>query len=782
MCREGDRGQRHCSEECQRARRRERLAATLLALSLAACGGEPEVDPWELHRALQLARTIELAAPEGPVTEAAARAAARIGRSGLYEVELTAPTAGGRGDRPRILVGGPDTPGMRALLDQLGLRAGADRFETAGGAPPFDAFVATLADPARAGLPITVACALEEGAVAPWVERVSPAWRPSLCAWREGASVLEVDLSVDGSALPGTERRFERSPDGEHTFELEGLLVHGPPERLPSMRAYLSSLERARRSVGELLGSISAELPVTRVRVVGHPEDLARASGSWDLWQINPVTGEVTTYAGPGLDDGGFGLARSLAVRAAGPPAALWLRDGVAARAALSWWGKSMPTWIARLVDGDLVPPLEQLLADEPVHSPHIVVPLRGALVSHLEQSRGAEAVATLWAGTDQLAIDDELRRAFARRLEELRDRHASRLLGERGAGLQRTQRAFRWGVNLVEPERDGSLRGYGTRACELSLERAAALGVDAVALLSTGFVESGLPRSPLGPLDDPLARAVPDLALVATMRAAEARGMSVMVRQFLLQTRSGTWAGMHAGESEEALISFFDDYRRFLVHTALVAELGGAELLCLGTELPLTTRIDEQQDAWIPDYVNLNHERWRGLIRAARGAFAGGLTYAADWSGEVDQVGFWSELDFVGTELLSSLSVRPYEDLRPDDRQASQRLRGLLGRLTLLAGEHGRPGLVVEIGFPPTTKAWLRPTDSRGDFDLDEQARLYRALHDALDHLGTSRELLGGMYLWAWSTDPDAGREQDKSWTPQNRPAQEVLAEMFGG
>ena len=71
---------------------------------------------------------------------------------------------------------------------------------------------------------------------------------------------------------------------------------------------------------------------------------------------------------------------------------------------------------------------------------------------------------------------------------------------------------------------------------------------------------------------------------------------------------------------------------------------------------------------------------------------------------------------------------------------------------------------------------------ESRGAVDLEEQARLFRCVDLALEQLDLDAEDLGGLYLWNWSTDPDAGREPDRAWTPQNRPAAAAVREMFGG
>jgi hypothetical protein len=64
--------------------------------------------------------------------------------------------------------------------------------------------------------------------------------------------------------------------------------------------------------------------------------------------------------------------------------------DGASAYAAPRWWGRDKDEWIATLVAGGLVPPLDLLVAAEPHISPHLYVPLRGVLLRHLLRTLGA--------------------------------------------------------------------------------------------------------------------------------------------------------------------------------------------------------------------------------------------------------------------------------------------------------------------------------------------------------------------------------------------------------
>jgi hypothetical protein len=753
-----------------------------------ACGVERAEDPFELHRNLLLSRHVDVQVPSGRAGAVARRAAKRLSGSGVFFAEVAAPGEAGSG--PRVLIGDPSTPGMDAVLARLGIEANTDgrlRLTRIEGGPLVDSFAATLADPERPGLPISVMCGVDTTLLEPRLEHVTPTWRGALRGWSGGARVVEARLTPEGGVIEETVRlpfaEQHRLFGDDLRRSRSGIEMVLPEGEELELRTYARNLENSRNAVVEVFAP-DTEPPAARVRLFTHPEDLARVTGEWQLSSVNRVTGEVRAVVYGELDDRGYALARSTAILVGGRPVRPWMLDGLAVNAAGEWWGRQLGQWAAMLEQGGLVPPLEDVLADVPVHSPHLIVPLRGVLVGELLRSRGNEAFVELWTGVQPFEIDDELRAGFAERLDWLRERNVSRIQEARGETLSRVlHQPLRKGINLSAPTsswENGEL-GFGTRASERSLDDALAVGVDAIAIVVTGIVDPGLPSFPFEPPRQALAATSSDVALVATMRAARARGMSVMMRPFVLARPSGTWAADHSQETPEVADAFFADYERFLVHFALVAELGGAELLCAGTELAKSTITDEENSPWLPDFVNANHDRWRALLAKARGAFTGGLTYAADWQGEVGDIGFWAELDFVGQDLYTSLSMPPGTDVRPEDSEVAQRLRNALRTFVEVAREYHRPALVTEIGFASSSKAWLSPMESRGAPDLEEQARLFRCLDLALDQLGLDSESLGGLYLWHWSTDPDAGRKLDRSWTPQNRPALEALAELFG-
>src|SRR5260370_34777829 len=58
-----------------------------------------------------------------------------------------------------------------------------------------------------------------------------------------------------------------------------------------------------------------------------------------------------------------------------------------------------------------------------------------------------------------------------------------------------------------------------------------------------------------------------------------------------------GVFVGQVAMASEEEWSRWFSNYRRFVVHHALVAEASGAAIFCIGTEL---VRTEDRRRPWL--------------------------------------------------------------------------------------------------------------------------------------------------------------------------------------
>jgi hypothetical protein len=92
-----------------------------------------------------------------------------------------------------------------------------------------------------------------------------------------------------------------------------------------------------------------------------------------------------------------------------------------------------------------------------------------------------------------------------------------------------------------------------------------------------------------------------------------------------------------------------------------------------------------------------------------------------------------------------------------------------------------------TEVGYQSRNYAWIRGLNGEELDPIDcsstpncvntlAQARAYEGLIRAL----YPHEWFNGVYLWLWRTDPDAGGSSDDSYTPQNKPAAQVMKALF--
>ncbi|NER10372.1 glycoside hydrolase family 113 [Muriicola jejuensis] len=224
-------------------------------------------------------------------------------------------------------------------------------------------------------------------------------------------------------------------------------------------------------------------------------------------------------------------------------------------------------------------------------------------------------------------------------------------------------------------------------------------------------------------------------------------------------------WRGVFTGElqmdSEENWKQLEKSYEDFILTYASLAEETGAEIFCIGTELE---RFVDQRPAF-----------WTGLIRKIRERYKGKLTYAANWD-EYGRTPFWASLDYIGIDAYFPLS----ESKTPTVEELKEGWRPWKDKIAALSEQLDRPVLFTEFGYRSmdytAKKPWLMDRDE-GPVNLEGQVNAKKAIFESF----WDEKWFAGGFVWKWFINHDrSGGPQDNRFTPQNKPAQEVISTFF--
>lgn len=191
-------------------------------------------------------------------------------------------------------------------------------------------------------------------------------------------------------------------------------------------------------------------------------------------------------------------------------------------------------------------------------------------------------------------------------------------------------------------------------------------------------------------------------------------------------------WRGdIQFGDDEAAWARFFENYTRWIVVQAKIAEEEKAEVLSIGLEYKQT----------------LERKEWLDVIAAVRKVYSGKLTYAANWD-VYKKVPFWDKLDYIGVQFYFPIS----DVVPPKESDLVAGWKKVLAELKAYSEKIGRPMILTELGYNRSAWAAQKPWDyEQGGPQADETKLL--CMKVALEQLKAA-SFIEGAFLWKWYPD----------------------------
>ncbi|WP_242091883.1 glycoside hydrolase family 113 [Aestuariivivens sediminicola] len=244
-------------------------------------------------------------------------------------------------------------------------------------------------------------------------------------------------------------------------------------------------------------------------------------------------------------------------------------------------------------------------------------------------------------------------------------------------------------------------------------------------------------------------------------IRELKKHGIKVM-----LKPQIWVWRGKFTGEikmqDEKDWQLLETTYTNYILDYAALAQDLDVPIFCIGTELET--------------FVNHRPDYWFSLIQKIRSIYDGALTYAANWN-EFEQTPFWSALDFIGIDAYFPVSDRK----TPTTEEALQGWGRHKPGVEGISSQYNKPILFTEYGYRSVDYTGMAPWKSDRSFNqvnLAAQVNTTSALYEAF----WDEPWFAGGFVWKWFTNhDDSGGRTNSMFTPQNKPAEQLIKRHYG-
>ena len=317
----------------------------------------------------------------------------------------------------------------------------------------------------------------------------------------------------------------------------------------------------------------------------------------------------------------------------------------------------------------------------------------------------------------------------------------------------------------------------YNPLYADQRLKELAATGTNWIALTVNIFQDTiastEVRRDQYGTPTDAALRHMIDLAHSLGMRVSLYPGILLSQDPTHYWTQIGT-----AFTTEEQWQTWFTSYRQIIVQYATLAQDAGVDMFFIGQELSSTTHKEDD---------------WRRIAQEVRQVYKGPIIYealnshGAGWAetpfgsppfGEEQRITWWDALDYIGVMAYYPLTDKNNPTV--EELKSAWVERGWLALLENLSNKYQKPIIFSEIGYESKDGANKQPLSDQIDLplDLQEQVDCYQAVLEVF----LSKPWMKGIFWWQWFANPlwPPIGPSDKRYTPQGKPAEEVLKKFY--
>lgn len=243
------------------------------------------------------------------------------------------------------------------------------------------------------------------------------------------------------------------------------------------------------------------------------------------------------------------------------------------------------------------------------------------------------------------------------------------------------------------------------------------------------------------------------DIGIITTTQLAKQAGIKTMLKPQIWI--SGSYIGAFTLSNESDWLAWENNYNNYILHFAHLADSLSIEMFCIGTELKLVVQNR-------PNY-------WNNLIDSIRAFYSGKLIYAANWD-DYMYVPFWNKLDYIGIDGYFPIS----SSTTPSVKEIVKNWQSTISSISQYRSSQNKDVIFTEIGYKSVNACAYEPWNPTSTtLNLQAQANATQGFLEAF----SCKAWFKGAFLWKWyPLHETSGGPTNKDYTPQNKPAEQII------